>query len=284
MSGVDFCSGELIHRKDVSGRLAVFTFRCAEPLSFTAGQYTTLGIPCNGELIERPYSIVSSPEERCLEFFIELVPAGLFTPKLWSMRLGAAIQIRRRVVGRFTLDRSINRHLMIATVTGVAPFISMLRTHQLEKQLVAGDRDQFLLIHGASRSEDFGPYYHELEEVSNEGWLTYVPTISRPWEEANWRGETGRVEDIVRKHADRLVFDSTNSLAYLCGHPQMIENVKTILGRARFSEHQILQEHYFSLRESDLINEQQESVASLTTSEHGSNQSHNVHSALGRRL
>jgi ferredoxin--NADP+ reductase len=188
---VEFCSGELVQRKDASAKLAIFWFRCDEPFSFTAGQYATLGIPCNEELVERPYSIVSSPEERCLEFFIELVPDGLFTPRLWSMRLGSAIQIRRRVVGRFTLDHSINRHLMIATVTGVAPFISMLRSHQLEKQPVAGTHDQFLLIHGASRSEDFGPYYHELEKVSNEGWLTYVPTISRPWEEANWRGETG---------------------------------------------------------------------------------------------
>jgi ferredoxin/flavodoxin---NADP+ reductase len=253
MSALEFCSAELIDREDVSSRLAMFRFRSAEPLSFTAGQYTTLGIPNNGQLIERPYSIVSSPRERCLEFFVELVPAGLFTPKLWSMRLGASIQIRRRVVGQFTLDGNINRHLMIATLTGVAPFISMIRTHQLEKQLVAGVRDQFLLIHGASRSADFGPYHHELEGISNGGWLTYVPTISRPWDEANWRGETGRVEDIVRKHTDRLVFDNTNSVAYLCGHPQMIENVKAILGRARFPEHHIRQEHYFSLRNSELI-------------------------------
>ena len=176
------------------------------------------------------------------------------------MRLGSVIQIRRRVVGQFTLDRNIKRHLMIATVTGVAPFISMIRTQQRERQLVAGVRDQFLLIHGASRSEDFGPYYHELEEVAEEKWVTYVPTISRPWEEANWRRETGRVEDVVRKHADNLGFGSTNSVAYLCGHPQMIENVKTILGRARFAENQIKQEHYFSQRDSDLITQHKGTV------------------------
>lgn len=267
MSEIDFCSGELIDRKDVSARLAVFRFRCAEPVSFAAGQYATLGIPCNGELVERPYSIVSSPYERGLEFFVELVPAGLFTPKLWRMKLGAAVQIRRRVVGQFTLDHSVNQHLMIATVTGVAPFISMLRTHQLEKELTVSSRDQFLLIHGASRSADFGPYYHELQEISNEGWLKYVPTISRPWKELNWVGETGRVEDIVRKHADLFVFNSSNSVAYVCGHPQMIRNVNTILGRARFPEHKIRHEHYFSLRESYVIDEQRESVASLATSE-----------------
>jgi ferredoxin/flavodoxin---NADP+ reductase len=267
MSGLDFCSAKLIDRKDVSARLAVFRFRSTERLSFAAGQYLTLGVPCNGELVERPYSIVSSPHESCLEFFIELVPNGLLTPMLWSMKLGTEIQIRRRVVGQFTLDRSINRHLMIATVTGVAPFISMLRTHQLDNQFGAGVREQFLLIHGASRSEDFGPYYHELKEISNERWLTYVPTISRPWEEANWRGETGRVEDIIRKHADRLVFNNNNSVAYLCGHPHMIENVKTILSRARFSDHQIRQEHYFSLSDSEFIDGHEESVSTGTISD-----------------
>ncbi len=33
-------------------------------------------------------------------------------------------------------------------------------------------------------------------------WFTYVPTISRPWDEPEWTGETGRVEDVMRKHAD----------------------------------------------------------------------------------
>jgi len=103
-------------------------------------------------------------------------------------------------------------------------------------------------FHGASRSEDFGPHVDELAELSNPAWLTYVPTISRPWEEATWQRDTGRVEDIVRKHADRLAFDSTNTVAYVCGHPQMVTNVKSILGRARFPERQIRQEQYFALR------------------------------------
>jgi ferredoxin--NADP+ reductase len=58
-------------------------------------------------------------------------------------------------------------------------------------------------------------------------------------------GETGRVEDVLRKHADRLGFDHTNSIAYACGQPQMVENVKGILARARFLRDQIREEEYF---------------------------------------
>jgi hypothetical protein len=38
------CPAELIERRDISSNLAVFRFRVAERLSFTAGQYATIGI------------------------------------------------------------------------------------------------------------------------------------------------------------------------------------------------------------------------------------------------
>ena len=254
----DFSDGELIEREDVSDTLAVFRFRVAEPLRFSAGQYTTIGFKCHGKIVERPYSIASSPYDRSLEFFIELVPGGLFTPKLWKLGVGATILIRRRAVGHFTLDSSSDRHLMIATVVGVAPFISMLRTRHFDTERGVGKRDQFLVIHGASCSADFGPYRNELEQLCSEGWLKYVPTISRPWNEPNWNGEIGRVEDIVRKHADQLGFISTNSVAYACGHPQMVENVKNVLTRARYREHQFRREQYFALRDLDINSMQHE--------------------------
>ena len=110
-----------------------------------------------------PYSIVSSPLEPFLEFFIELVPGGSITPKLWELKLGSTILIRRRIVGQFTLDPAVTHHLMLATVTGVAPFVSMLRTQQIDRERGATSNHQFVVIHGASRSADFGPYCSESE-------------------------------------------------------------------------------------------------------------------------
>ena len=241
------CPAELIERRDVSANLAILRLRVAERPSFTAGQYATIGIAVDGDLVERPYSIVSSPYEPFLEFFIELVPDGNLTPKLWELKLGSTILVRRRIVGQFTLDTSVTHHLMLATVTGVAPFVSILRTQQIDRKRGATSNHKFVVIHGASQSADFGPYRNELEELSGAGWLTYIPTVSRPWAEPSWKGETGRVEDIMRKHADRLNFDHSNSVAYACGHPQMLANVKEILARARFRKDQIKVEKFFSL-------------------------------------
>jgi ferredoxin/flavodoxin---NADP+ reductase len=245
------CSAELIARRDISANLAILRFRVSERPSFTAGQFATVGIAVDGELVERPYSIVSSPHEPFLEFFIELVPGGSITPKLWELKLGSAILVRRRIVGQLILDTAVPHHLMLATVTGIAPFVSILRTQQIERERRATTNHQFVVIHGASQSADFGSYRSELEDLSRAGWLTYIPTVSRPWAEPNWQGETGRIEDVVRKYSDQLAFDHSNSVAYACGHPQMVANVKAILKRARFSTDQIKEEKYFSL---DAIN------------------------------
>ena len=42
-------------------------------------------------------------------------------------------------------------------------------------------------------------------------------------------------------------FDHSNSVAYACGHPQMVANVKEILARARFHKDQIKEEKFSSL-------------------------------------
>ena len=242
----NYCEAELIERTDVSPNLAVFRFELPEQPCFTAGQFATIGLTVDGKVVERPYSIVSSPYEPFLEFFIELVPGGSITPKLWELELGSTVLVRRRIVGQLTLDRGVTHHLMLATVTGVAPFVSILRTQQIDRERGAATDHRFLVIQGASQSADFRPYCRELEELSRGGWLTYIPTVSRPWAEPSWQGETGRIEDVLRKHADLLGFDHTNSTAYVCGHPQMVAIVKAMLARARFRKDQMKEEKYFS--------------------------------------
>src|SRR5712671_3402124 len=102
--------------------------------SFTAGQYATLGVASEGAVVERAYSIVSSPHERELEFFFELVPGGELTPLLHRLSAGDAMTIRPRAKGRFLLDRTSGRtnHLLLCTVTGIAPFVSYARTLKQE--------------------------------------------------------------------------------------------------------------------------------------------------------
>jgi ferredoxin--NADP+ reductase len=85
----------------------------------------------------------------------------------------------------------------------------------------------------------------ELRTFADEvPWLTYVPTVSRPWEDQKWTGETGRVDDILRKYADMWGLAST-AVAYLCGHPAMVENSKGILHRIGFTKEVLKEEIYW---------------------------------------
>jgi ferredoxin/flavodoxin---NADP+ reductase len=249
MAKGSFCRATLIERHDFTHDLALFRFRPERPLPFRPGQYATIAVEEGAALIQRAYSIVSAPHEPDLEFFVELVPEGELTPRLWALALDDVVLIREKIVGRFTQEPSETyaRHLMLATVTGIAPFLSMARAqqHALDRGELATPA-RFAVLHGASYAHELGVYHDELVALARTAeWLTYVPTVSRPWEDPDWQGETGRVEDLVRKYADALGFDATNAAAYACGHPQMIENAKGILARARFGKGQVKEEKYF---------------------------------------
>jgi ferredoxin--NADP+ reductase len=243
-----FYSARIMKRRDISDDLWVIRADPGGEFPFVPGQYATLGVMTPEKHLERAYSIVSAPHEKFLEFFIELVPQGVLTPKLYPFQVGDEITLRKAAKGRFTLDTSSGRtnHLMLATVTGVAPFVSFVRSlyHQGIGAKSASTNKLFL-IDGASRSRELG-YREELARIAADvPWLTYVPTISRAWEDNAWKGETGRVDELVRKYSDSWGLTPENTAAYVCGHPTMIENVKGILRRRGWEKNAVREEVYF---------------------------------------
>jgi ferredoxin--NADP+ reductase len=160
------------------------------------------------------------------------------------------MSVRKAAKGRFLIDVLTGpaEHLFLCTVTGVAPFVSLVRTlaRDAREGTVRGDRRLFL-IQGASLSHELG-YHEELVELARElPWLTYVPTVSRPWDDPGWSGEVGRVDDIIRKYADQWLPDPARAMAHLCGHPSMIEQGKAILRRRGWGKKSLKEESYFIL-------------------------------------
>lgn len=47
-------------------------------------------------------------------------------------------------------------------------------------------------------------------------WFTYIPTVSRPWEDKGWNGEAGRAEDVLRKYLDSLGLNLSRTTTYRC--------------------------------------------------------------------
>ena len=231
ITGPKVAQTTVIDRKEVTDDLWLMWVHKPEAFSFKAGQYCTLGV--NG--IERAYSIVSAPHEDSLELFVERVPPpdGKLTPLLYDLGPGDPLSIRPRAKGIFTFDPGYANHLFVATVTGVVPYIGMIRQYQHDKQ--QGHRLHALV--GANYQDEHA-YSRELQAVARQrpGLLAFVPTVSRPREARNagWDGDTGRVNAIIEGYVKRWGLAPQDTLIYACGNPGMIEDVKTRMAPSGF--------------------------------------------------
>ena len=216
---------KLVERIDYTDDLMVIRM---EPqgldFKFKPGQYCTLGL----QGIERAYSIASAPHEPWLEIFVELVPDGELTPLMWQMQVGDTMSLRPRPKGLFTMDSSVSQHLMLGTVTGVAPYVSIVRDHLHYGR--AGHH--FYVLEGASYIDEF-VYDVELARLAADhpDTITFVPAVSRPTEERNsgWPGATGRLNNIVSDYLGQFALPKDDTLIYACGHPGMIETSRQIV-------------------------------------------------------
>jgi ferredoxin-NADP reductase len=240
-------NARLVRREDMTESLAYFWVRFdGEPTPFEPGQYMTIGVMVEGRIVQRPYSVASPPivaGDEGYEFYVRLVQGGTFTPLLWQVPIGQAMRMIGPK-GKFLLEPNDDRtHIFISSGTGNAPFVSMMR-----QMLADGSTRPVLFLNGVSYAHELG--YRDIVE----GWertgeypVRFVPTVSRPNDPANasWLGRTGRVETILAPVLDEMGLDASNSIAYICGNPDMILSAEeTLLGRG-YPPEQVKKELYW---------------------------------------
>jgi ferredoxin--NADP+ reductase len=237
----------LVKRVDYTHELASFWIRPdGPPVAFSAGQYVTVGAIADDILWQRPYSVASPPYvvgSEGYELYVRHVPVVHFTTLLWRLPLGARLWVSEPA-GAFTLDPGDRRtHLYLATGTAIAPFLSMIW-----QTLMEGRPCPTVLLNGVSYASDLG-YRAVLEGMERNGTypLRYVPTVSRRDDRRNdgWRGRLGRVEDVLAGVCDELGLQAGHTTAYVCGNPDMIDNVDRILEGRGFPRHLVKRELYW---------------------------------------
>ena len=173
---------------------------------------------------------------------------------LWPLCVGDVLEYKAPR-GHFTLDDTkpdgtpeTRRMVLMGGGTGIAPFMSYvehLRTIGCDREIV--------VCHGASYVNELG-YHERLQELEAESEamgrkgfnLRYLPSISRPNEEANagWTGATGRVEALVQtpeggglSPAEEIcgtAFTTEDTCFYICGFGGTIDSVKEVLASRDF--------------------------------------------------
>jgi ferredoxin--NADP+ reductase len=225
-------------RRDLDPRHAILRVRPdALPIPpFAPGQFVQIGLPgpAGGPLAKRSYSIASAADDRQgYELFVALVEQGHLTTELWKREVGERLWVAPRAQGSFTLERvPLGTDLvLVATGTGVAPYVSMLRTFRERPPW-----RRAALVHGVRQASGLG-YRDELAGRERaDAAFRYLPVASR--EGQGWQGLRGRVQPLFEpaRFAELVGWplDPAQCHVFLCGNPEMIAALRALLAPLGF--------------------------------------------------
>lgn len=181
----------------------------------------------------RAYSVASSPYDEFIEFFSVVIPEGEFTSKVNHIQVGDSLLLNTTPFGYLTLARYQlplpNDLWLLATGTGLAPFLSILKTIDVWQQY-----QRIILVYSARTSQELA-YQAEIGSIKsiygdNGAAFVFLPIVTR---EADYAGEKERIPNlIVSGKLTQLAgqkLDKERSHVMLCGNPQMVEDTKEAL-------------------------------------------------------
>ena len=181
----------------------------------------------------RAYSVASSPYDEFIEFFSVVIPEGEFTSKVNHIQVGDSLLLNTTPFGYLTLARYQlplpNDLWLLATGTGLAPFLSILKTIDVWQQY-----QRIILVYSARTSQELA-YQAQISSIKsiygdNGAAFVFLPIVTR---EADYAGEKARIPNlIVSGKLTELVgqkLDKERSHVMLCGNPQMVEDTKEAL-------------------------------------------------------
>nr|WP_313378726.1 ferredoxin--NADP reductase [Moraxella sp.] len=238
----------------------LLSFKVTRPdgFKFTAGQFVRLGIHgkdlqyfaqnhetklITSETQDKPidldgyvfraYSVASSPYDEFIEFFSVVIPHGEFTSKVNHIQVGDSLLLNTTPFGYLTLARYQlplpNDLWLLATGTGLAPFLSILKTIEVWQQY-----QRIILVYSARTSQELA-YQAEIDAIKsiygdNGAAFVFLPIVTR---EADYAGEKARIPNLILSgKLTELVgqkLDKERSHVMLCGNPQMVEDTKEAL-------------------------------------------------------
>jgi len=181
----------------------------------------------------RAYSVASSPYDEFIEFFSVVIPQGEFTSKVNHIQVDDSLLLNTTPFGYLTLARYQlplpNDLWLLATGTGLAPFLSILKTIDVWQQY-----QRIILVYSARTSQELA-YQAEIGSIKsiygdNGAAFVFLPIVTR---EADYAGEKARIPNLILSgKLTELVgqkLDKECSHVMLCGNPQMVEDTKEAL-------------------------------------------------------
>ncbi|MEQ1828490.1 MAG: ferredoxin--NADP reductase [Pirellula sp.] len=232
---LQWISGTISRKQVWSDGLFTLFIHCPGVTPHESGQFHQVGMQLSEKHLHRPYS-VASPHGDTLEFFIVRVDEGELTPRLWNMKEGDAIDVSAKATGGFTLSHTPSADCiwLLATGTGLAPYIAMLRETNIWERY-----KKIVLVHGVRFATDLA-YQDELKSFHDRHPDRFhaVPVVSRAEVPGAISGRiTTAIEKGTLESATNTPLSADNSVVMMCGNPQMLDDVEALLGARGMTRH-----------------------------------------------
>jgi ferredoxin--NADP+ reductase len=208
----------------------------AEIGSFEPGQWTKLALPVAGEFVARPYSFVNAPKERPHEFYYNTVPEGHLSPRLARLEAMDVVFLAPASSGLFTLAEVPDAEAiwLIATGTGLGPYLSMLRSEALWQRF-----RKVVLVHAVRHAADLA--YRDVVETMaarHRDRFRAVTVVSR---EKHAGALPGRIPEAIAderlERAAGVPLAPETSQVMLCGNPDMVMDATDALKARGLKRH-----------------------------------------------
>src|SRR5574340_1044651 len=193
-----------------------FTLSRPQDFSFENGEFVTIGLKREGKLVARAYSIVSTADHDHLEFLSIHVPDGPLTSHLVHIRPGDSVWVNNKTTGTLTLTHVLpGRTLyLLATGTGLAPFMSLIRDPQLYDRF-----EHVVLVHSVRTVAELA--YRDEIEAMGQPRLYYVPTVTREPFPTPERGSDLFRSGMLSQRVGLPVPSPELDRVMICGNPDM---------------------------------------------------------------
>jgi ferredoxin--NADP+ reductase len=221
----------------------LFSIKCTRSggFRFANGQFVMIGLEVLGQPLVRAYSMASANYEDHLEFFSIKVEDGPLTSRLQHVAAGDSLLVGKRATGTLTIGnlRPGGRLWLLATGTGLAPFLSVIRDPETYDRF-----DRVILTHTCRNVADLAyarlieqelPAHEALGELVQPR-LLYYPSVTRePFR------TKGRITDLLangRAFEDLGLppLDPRHDRIMLCGNPEMLAETVKLLESSGFEE------------------------------------------------
>jgi len=203
---------------------------------FEAGQFVRVGVADGDDVLARPYSLVSTPEEPYLEVYFNIVEEGPLSPRLFALQAGDEVFVSDNPSGFLTVSELPDcKHLwMVATGTGIGPFLAILKSEAVWKRF-----EKVVLCYSVSMAIELA-YQDLIQQVlaRHPEQFVYVPIVTR---EAHAGALGARITTLMRdgtleKHTG-LSINAENSHVMMCGSSEMITDVSEELVSRGMQKH-----------------------------------------------